>query len=452
MNKAVIKFVIALLALTLVYSVFWFFKVGQVEKQINNFVSESASNISVGQITVSGFPFSQKLTINDLKFSIPNSVLDKRKTTVKHLEAKSGIFSSEFVVTAIEEVSVQDSENTSVANVEFNKDPEIKISIADGKIVKFSYVDFGYRIVDGEKNTIYAASSSEVNIESTVGEGDKVTTRIVANIKDIEGFGALDIYKNSFEKKIIDGIKTGEIVVIHDPSIAEQNVLPVASSLPNAAPTIDPTSPVVDAEAKIAVDLSAAVSNTNLVKSNFVMDVEYILTPIQSQEQAQVPTDPTQIQEMPVQYSKVIKVTSLEFSNPLYGISVNGEMSTFQDDDMPSGSLSIKIDKVANLINYVTTGLNQMLEQKKDMITQPVTDVPQPVFADTNTAVPAAPVIDPYQDFLKKVILGLDPVSKEIAAKNAVSKEDVAVFDLRREKNLEFLVNETPAREILGKF
>lgn len=203
MNKVVIKSVIALLALTLVYSVFWFFKVGQVEKQINNFVSESGSNVSVGQIAVSGFPFSQKLTINDLKFSIPNSVLDKRTTMVKHLEATSGIFSNEFVVTLIEQVSVQDSESTLVANVEFNKDPEIKISIADGKIVKFSYVDFGYRIVDGEKNTIYAASSSEVNIESMSGEGDKVTTRIVVNIKDIEGFDVLDIYKNSLRKKLL---------------------------------------------------------------------------------------------------------------------------------------------------------------------------------------------------------------------------------------------------------
>ena len=39
-----------------------------------------------------------------------------------------------------------------------------------------------------------------------------------------------------------------------------------------------------------------------------------------------------------------------------------------------------------------------------------------------------------------------------MAAKNPVSKGDVAVFDIRREKNLEFLINETSIREVLGKF
>jgi hypothetical protein len=33
-----------------------------------------------------------------------------------------------------------------------------------------------------------------------------------------------------------------------------------------------------------------------------------------------------------------------------------------------------------------------------------------------------------------------------------VSKDNVAQFDVRREKNLDFLVNETPMREVLGKF
>jgi hypothetical protein len=43
-------------------------------------------------------------------------------------------------------------------------------------------------------------------------------------------------------------------------------------------------------------------------------------------------------------------------------------------------------------------------------------------------------------------------VTKELTSKNPLSKDDVAVFDIRREKNIEFLINETPMREILGKF
>jgi hypothetical protein len=38
-----------------------------------------------------------------------------------------------------------------------------------------------------------------------------------------------------------------------------------------------------------------------------------------------------------------------------------------------------------------------------------------------------------------------------VAQKNPLSDANSAVFDLRREKNIEILVNETPMREILGK-
>jgi hypothetical protein len=62
------------------------------------------------------------------------------------------------------------------------------------------------------------------------------------------------------------------------------------------------------------------------------------------------------------------------------------------------------------------------------------------------------PVEDSYQNFLKKVSGGFVNVAKELASKNAVSTESMAQFDVRREKNIEFLINETSFREILGKF
>lgn len=469
MNKSIIiKIAIVLVVLALVYSVFWFFKVGQVEKQVNAFISENSAHVSVGSISVSGFPLSQKITLKDLKFTLPTPLLNKRQTVVRHLEAKAGIFSSDFSVTLVEPVTVQDLDNNS-ADVQFSKEPEISISISDGRISKFSYVDFGYRIVDMEKNVLYAASSSTANLESIVDDSEKVTTKITANVKDIEGFDVLDIYKNAFEKKVMEGIKTGEIVIgsassaaltsttnTAAPAVVPATTTPTpapaavansaAALAPTAAPNASPSQvPVAAADAKPAVnpeEMANAVANNNLVKSNFMISMEYILTPSQT-EQAQIPTDPTQIQEAPVQYSKVVKVNSLEFSNPLYKIMINGEMSTFQDDNMPSGALSVKVEKIDTLIGYVASGFQQMAEKKK-----PTTTEVQSVDL-TNNGVPTE---DSYQGFLNKVSANLSPVIKELAAKNAVSKEDLAEFDVRREKNLEFLVNETPVREILGKF
>lgn len=462
-KNALVKFVILLVVVTLVYSVFWFFKTGQLHKQVENFINQNSNYVSVGEVAVSGFPLTQTVTIKDLKFTTPGALLSKRQTLIKHLEAKAGIFSSDFAVTLPEGVSVQDSDNVASV-VEFSKEPEISISVADGRIAKFSYQDFGYRIADLEKNTIYAASSSTITLESVIGAEDKVTTKISANIKDIEGFDVVDIYRNVFEKKITEGLKTGEIVlgsatVANDPAAvaADGSVLapaapidvaaiaaaPVAASDAAAAAAAAPAAPIdPTAPAKADDKLAATATDTNLVKSNFVAEIEYSLIPNKDDQKAQIPTDPTQIQEVPAQHNKVIKVTSLEFSNPLYKVSMNGEMNALADDNMPSGSLAIKVEKIDNLINHLVLHLGQMTEKK------PVTTEVQSVDLAGNGTLTE----DAYQNFLKKFSASLGLVAKEVAAKNAVSKDDVAQFDIRREKNLEFLVNETSIREILGKF
>jgi len=462
-KNVAVKLIIFLVVSSLVYSVLWFFKVGQIEKQVNNFISENNAYVSSGGVSVSGFPTSQKITIKDLKFTLPSQLLNKRQVIIKNFEAKAGVFASDFSVT-LTEISLQDSDGN-VANIEFSKDPEISISLADGRISKFHYQDFGYRILDMEKNVIYAASSSLLSIQSSVADGEKVTTKLTANIKDIEGFDVLDVYKNAFEKKVVEGIKTGEI------AIGSASVALIPTQLPDAAKAAQPAAAVVAAvtpdaiapeaaavaptvvdtqvasaaaSAVVAPDgMAAAVSNNSLVKSNFIADIEYTLTPDQIDQQVQIPTDPTQIQEAPVQYSKVIKITNVEFSNPLYKLSINGEMSTFPDDNKPSGSIGIKVEKIGSLISYMSAGFKQMAEQKRSVATE---------VQSSDLANNGMIVEDSYQNFLKKVSANLESVSKELAAKNAVSKDDIAAFDIRREKNLEFLVNEISLREILGKF
>ena len=59
MNRGIVlKLLIVLVILVSAHSVFWFFKTGQVEKQIQNFISENSTYISAGEIAVSGFPLS----------------------------------------------------------------------------------------------------------------------------------------------------------------------------------------------------------------------------------------------------------------------------------------------------------------------------------------------------------------------------------------------------------
>ncbi len=507
-----IKLAILLVVAALVYSVFWFFKVGQVEKQINKFVSDNSSYISATEVTVSGFPLSQKITIKNLKFTIPNAALDKNEVIVPHLEATAGILASDYKVRLVEPVSVQDADGN-IANVEFASDPEITVSIADGNIAQFRYQDSGYKIIAADKTVSYAATNTLVSIKSTF-ELDKETHLISISAKEIEGFDVMSLYKNILEKKVIDGIKTGEVALgnntaaavapsadptqqaaVTTPAADPQATTPVATT-PTAAPAATaaaapvasttpevaaaataaaPAAPVENTNSKIvAVAATASDGNaapavvtteegsaaapapaaSNVTKSDLLIEIEYVVSPLAvAGQQANVPVDPTQIQEAPSQHSKVAKITTLEFSNPLYTISVSGELSSLPDDNLPSGGVTIKVEKIDALLNQISSGFTQISDKMKPATPAPVE---QPMAADllSGTAVvaPVAPIEDPYQTFLVRVAAGLGAVTKEVSAKNAVSKDNVVQLDIRREKNLDFLINETSMREILGKF
>ncbi len=497
MNKAiVIKSIVLIAVLALIHSVFWFFKAGQIEKHVNNFITENSAYVSAGEVAVSGFPLSQKVSIQDLKFIVPNSALSRYQATVKKLEAKASIFSNNFEISLTDQVSVQDLEGSNFGYVEFNKTPEIKLSVDDGAISNFTYTDSGYRILDSEKVVIYLAASSNVTFESSKEDGDKIKNKITADIKDIEGFDVLSVYKNAVEKKVVDGIKTGEISIGNsttdlskeapapvDPSApvtdatvatvtttvaANQAAAPAAAdetptqvtitnavdnNAPQAANPTNATDPKLAETAVPAAPAEGAVPSENSpIKSNLVLDIEYELVPSYTDQQASAPVDPTQIQEAPTHYSKAIKVNNFVFSNSLYKITVNGTINTFQDDSMPSGAITAKIEQVDNLVKFISEGLNQIITQENPAVEfqaseLPVSEIPMGSTLDTATQ----QTEDPYKHFLKELIANLSSVSKEVAQKNPLSDANSAVFDLRREKNIEILVNETPMREILGK-
>ncbi len=483
-KNILVKFVIFLVVTALVYSVFWFFKAGQLHKQLEAFVSKNSNYVSVGEIEVTGFPLAQKVTVKDLKFTLPGSLLNKRQTIVKQLEATAGVLSSDFVITMPEPVIVQDSDNNNTA-VEFNKAPEISFSVTDGMISKFNYQDSGYKITGLDKNIIYSASSSVISSTSSLESSGSIKTKISINLKDVEGFDAVDLYKNLFEKKIADGLKTGEITLgssvteanipteapvagtTSEAAIPSQNLAAVATkpeeALKNAPTTASttainhstPSNPATNT-AEIATpnpsvqtteELKPAEEVVNTpIKSNFMAELEYTTSVIKD-EAAQIPSDPTQVQEIATQSSKVVKITSLEFSNQLYKISVNGEANLLADDALPSGSLAVKIEKIDALVNILNSYFSKITEKTAPIATPETNGVQSVDLVGSATLTE-----DAYRNFLEKFSIKLGEVAKEVAAKNPVSTDEVSEFDVRREKNLEFLINETSVREIFGKF
>ena len=503
-KSLIIKLSIVLVVLVLSYCVFWFFKAGQSEKQINKFIADNSSFISAGEIAVSGFPVAQKISISDLKITVPINLIAKRQIVIKQLQANSGIFSNDFVVNFTDVVKVQDLDNSGdLFDVEFTGgQPEILVSLLDGSISRFQYNDMGFKVLDAEKNVVNASAGTSILSENSVDESDKRTNKINISFKDLEGYTVIDFYKNLLEKKVIEGIKTEEIkvninpVAVIDPNL--QQMPPISPDQagvvqPNMAPVVDPNqAPIVSSDQPPMmppVDVNAAVAQavvsqnsdnqpvampsdggsnqaptanidpnnqqqapapveiveSEVSKHNVVIDVTLTLTPSVNQEQGEAPpVDPTQVQELPVQYVQNIKINNVELSNASYKINITGDAISASDDNYPSGGITVKVEKIANLVAHLKSQFQRLSQSKK--LTAPSNGV------DLTSEQAQQGQTQNYDIFLNNISEKLPDVSSEIASKNSVSKDNVAQFDVRREKNLEFLINEVPVREIIGKF
>ncbi len=145
-----------------------------------------------------------------------------------------------------------------------------------------------------------------------------------------------------------------------------------------------------------------------------------------------------------MQFVQNVKIDNVEFSNPLYKINITGNVNSSSDDNYPSGGITIKIEKVVNLLEQLKKQFKQLSESKKSPSTPVASDVSVDQVQTNNPA--------NYDLFLANVSERIVAVATEIASKNSVTKDEIAQFDVRREKNLEFLVNEVSVREIIGKF
>lgn len=504
----IIKLAIVLVVLALSYCVFWFYKAGQSEKQINKFIADNSAYISAGEISVTGFPIGQKIVLSDLKITVPVNLVAKRQIIIKQLEATSGIFSNDFMVNLVDAVKIQDLENSGdVFDVEFTGKPEIMVSLFGGSIAKLQYNDSGFKILDAEKNVVNSSLGLSILSENSVDEADKRINKINISFKELEGYAVIDFYKNVLEKKVIEGIKTEEIKVNVAPVIDQANmqqfttplsqdqVLAMQNNIPGQPPVVmpipDPSAVVPAPVAQIPngqnpsapIMVNEAVNNaggqapdanlaqvdnnqvppmpTNIdptapsapdapinmvLKNNITIDIVITLTPSVKQEQAETPpSDPTQIQELPVQYVQNIKINNVELSNELFKINITGDVINSSDDNYPSGGITVKVEKISGLVNQLRGEFKKLSEAKKPSIPSNGADLINDQSQQQNQ-------VQNYDIFLNSISEKLNDISNEIALKNSASKDEIAQFDVRREKNLEFLVNEVSVREIVGKF
>lgn len=531
-RNIIIKLLIALLVLSLSYSIFWFFKIGQIEKRIAKFVSDNNVYVSSGEIKMSGFPLSQNINIKDFKFRIPSKTLSKNQIIVSDIKAKSSIFNNNFELTITE--AILEDENGNLLKISFTKNPSISIATT-GQSITLNYKDDGYEILDANQNHLYSAQSSLIKIASEIqGEG-KISIKVTSDIKQINGFDISDFYKNVFEQSIVKGIQTEKIKLgsseiknavnpmpetVNQPempqNIEENLIKPTPSSevkklnaetakkeeanlektpLALEATELEANAPIIEKTPELETASNVEIVEEDLlaktqepIKSDFILDAEYTLIPNNSDQASEEEFDPMKIQDLPLQYSKYLKINNAIFSNQSYKITVSGNLNSVPDDSMPFGNLIIQVEQLEGLLGSFKEYLVKTLGDKGYNISEPTATeiladeiledvvktatsdivkdsvVKTDIAIDTDNTIPTNSTIepekvsveleikDPYDNFLKKIFDNLDSVTNELALKNTNSNPSTAEFNLKREKNLEFLVNDSSIREILGKF
>lgn len=231
-KNLVIKFAISLIFAAFIYVLFWFFKVGQLEKRITKFISDNSTYISSGSIKSYGFPLSQNVVIKDLRFSIPNPILSNRQISISELTATSGIFADSFSVTFPQGVSTQNSKGE-IARVKFNSEPVVHVKISDSNNVGLLYEDSGYSMRDPKKNLVLAVKSSKISISINGNDRHNIKVSVDSDIKEVEGFDVVDIYNNILRDDIIKGIQTGKI------KVGSSHIIENNDSIKDIAPIVE---------------------------------------------------------------------------------------------------------------------------------------------------------------------------------------------------------------------
>jgi hypothetical protein len=562
-KSLIIKLFIAFVIVLLSYCVFWLFKIGQTEQKITTIFNDYKNTVSYDKLSNGGFPLSQKFTIENLKINIPINAISKKLILIEKLNINSSIFSSDFTAEIAGNVEVKLADNSQSFKLEFSQSPIISFSVNNSSIKNFTYTDSGFKILDSTGKVIHSSATTNIT-SSSESENNQISLSI--NLKEFTGYSFIDFYKNVFEDKIIEGIKTGEIKVnsiasipnnipsfgsidpnilanlaatnpallqqinqilaqanpnnfveinnqvqqllaqnniqIPNPaSINQQNIAPNNNqptppvvnqqniqvpvkayanepntnnqpSSPNVAvpsnpqvdmataqPQVDNNNqpvPAVDASnipspvvanapatngAVVATDNLPVVNAANAVASNsekmdISIEIELSNSPItiaNKPQNAEVPVDPAQLEDSVEQYAQNITIKNAEFSYEKYKIIVNGKLTSLPDDPTLSGGITVKIENQSDFINAFK---NQLLEYSQSSIGKENAD---PV------------IVEKYQSFLRNLNNRFYDVFNEIAAKNPATKEKTSQFDIRREKNLDFMANETSIYEILGR-
>jgi hypothetical protein len=462
MTRGIIsKFIVVLIILFTAQGTFWFFKTSAVKKETLSLISKSSGQIGASSVSVSGFPFYQKLKITDLKFEpimLPGSVQVSGgyKINIKNFEATSNIFSNNFVVTNLQGVALQDGIDTK--SIEFNSNPKISFSASGSGISKFSYLDNGYKIIDLSKNILFENGSSMFSFESSKFESskgdEKLLHNVKANFKDVGTFNSDNKINNS---------------ILAQADISAANISDQNNNQPNINSQDFSQENNKEEKSKVIATQSSLLTSSNLTKKNISLEIEYILAV--SAQNATL-SSPDEIVEN-ISIAKGLSLESLNIKNftissPLYKIVLNGVIKSFKENSFPIGQLSLRIEKLDNILVYlkkyfpdININLIAVNPISNSSLDNPGQITENTLAKDAKNNSESSLKSNPDSSnsesssvdaTVEKVQIDIFTVIKNLSKKNSATNDEIAIFDFQQEMDKDLMINETPLPEIISQF
>ncbi len=443
MKRKLIVITASLLFIVAAYVGFYFFKTNQVTRQINTFVTKKANKISVGKITVYGFPLLNKVKIEDVKL-LRTGGRDSLSVSKINLEVKNNL--SNIIINFPEPFVSKDAAGNISGYTNFPTKAALNIFISGDEISRIKFINPDYVIMDSAKNPNFTSQSKSSEIEILIGKEIKLKYGAIEPKildKNNNTIFAADSSLWELAATIDDKTKnpTNFLLNIELKNYEHNNFL---NTLEEKVPLISMASSMLDLKQGSGAVEEGKKSEVASDKSNFALAFEISATPVLQQAASSIGLNedfaaPKAANKMSFSnsmlsgildqnpYSLSLNLKKLEFSNSIYNFSLNGGVKSNapKRGDM-SGLITLKIKN----LDYL---LNEYLDKISDFTDQPLDGL---AVKDKNASA----------EKIKKINLFI----KDLATKNTLSKDDISVFDFRIDSKNNFAINNVSDAEVMA--
>lgn len=185
--KAFISVFIVFLLIILVYFFIW----KSIATKMKNIIADGFNDFKYDSISISGFPFKKIITINNINFSENVPLKTENYVSIEKLKISSFIFGDLLNITFKNAKMIDVNTNTTYT-LTYNDEPKINLSFySNGGLKSFNYSDIGYRVINSNNETLYTASNSLIDVESTK-TGNTIDYSIIGDLQDMQNIAIIN--------------------------------------------------------------------------------------------------------------------------------------------------------------------------------------------------------------------------------------------------------------------